>query len=84
MLCGAYLDGEVLQPDAKKAVAYIVPAAEGGDTNAQYMYANLLIEGEGIGQDEEQAIFWLRRAAERGNDKARQMLLDNDISLADE
>ena len=84
MLGGAYLDGQTLKPDVKKSLAYIVPAAESGDTTAQYIFANLLIEGDGIEQDEEQGIFWLRRAAERGNDKARQMLLDNDLSLADE
>lgn len=84
MLCGAYLAGDGVKRDARKAVEYIVGPANAGDAAAQYIYANLLIDGDGTEQNEEEGVFWLRRAAERGYERAIQMLLENDIPLIEE
>jgi TPR repeat protein len=45
-------------------------AAEHGMTEAQYLYAQLLLDGAGVPQDAEAALEWFKRAADSGHAKA--------------
>ncbi len=50
-------------PDMKAAAHWFAIGAEGGNAQAQHIYALMLLEGEPIEQDEKAGMFMLRRAA---------------------
>jgi TPR repeat protein len=49
-------------------------AAEHGMVEAQFLYAQMLLEGSGVPQDQEAALEWFKRAAEQGHLKAMTMV----------
>lgn len=62
--------------DLEEAARQLLRAAECGDANAQYAYAQLLDSGRGVEQDKEEAKLWFRDAAEQGHEAARQKLTE--------
>lgn len=61
------------QGQAEAAIAYLRPAADLGDVEAQYQLGMLLTKGEGIEQDYVNAHSWLNIAATGGHDEAGNM-----------
>jgi TPR repeat protein len=49
-------------------------AAEHGMVEAQFLYAQMLLDGSGVPQDQEAALEWFKRAAELGHVKAMDMV----------
>lgn len=62
--------------DLDEAARQLLRAAECGDANAQYAYAQLLDSGRGVEQNTEEAKLWFRDAAEQGHDAARRKLTE--------
>lgn len=59
----AYSDGTV-RTDLELANSYFEEAAERGDVQAMYLFANNLRDGAGISKDPERAFEWYEKAAE--------------------
>lgn len=57
-----------------RIVAAIRAAAERGDPEGQYMYANLLFSGTAIPKDYQQSLSWEKKAAEQGYAPAQSSL----------
>jgi len=49
-------------------------AAESGDSNAQYILANLYNNGQGVEFDDQLAVEWYKKSAEQNNDLAQYSL----------
>lgn len=58
------------------AAAYekLLPLAEGGDTEAQFLLGEMYRQGQGVRQDYRQAVAWHRKAAEHGNGAAQYFM----------
>lgn len=62
----AYSDGTV-RTDSELANSYFKEAAEKGEVEAMYRFANNLQDGIGITKNEEEAFEWYEKAAENGH-----------------
>ena len=62
-----------LYEEGKHAEAYesLMPLAEQGDADAQYLIGLMYAEGQGVPQDYEAAIRWYRLATDQGHAKAQ-------------
>ena len=69
----AFSDGTVRE-DLRTANLYFREAAERGDAEAMYLFANNLRDGNGIRKDETQAFQWYQRAAAQGHLEALNQL----------
>lgn len=56
-----------IEGEARDAVKWLKAAAEAGDPDAMYAYANCLLKGHGCVKDGEYAMMWLRKAARMGH-----------------
>lgn len=65
---------EVLRGPEEHAVAWIRAAAEGGVSEAQAVYGQILLDGRGTPVDREQAVYWFKRAADANHAMAMNML----------
>ncbi|MBQ7529119.1 sel1 repeat family protein, partial [bacterium] len=71
----AYCNGEGVEKDVKKGVAYFQEAAKEGDDVAQFNLAIRYFQGkDGLKKDYAQAIKWLTESAEQGNGDAQCLL----------
>ena len=71
-VAGVLLDLASQQPGA--AVTGIRQLAEHGDSGAQFVLAQLLIEGRGIDHDAAEALYWFQLAASAGHARAANMV----------
>lgn len=62
----AYTDGTVRQ-DLRLANSYFKEAAERGNVEAMYLYANNLRDGGGVAKNEKEAFKWYEKAAEENH-----------------
>lgn len=62
--------------DVEEAARQLRRAAECGDADAQYAYAQLLDTGRGVAENKEEAKLWFRDAAEQGHEAARLKLTE--------
>ena len=69
-----YANGEGVEQDAEKAMAWYRRAAEAGETGAMLALARVLENGRGVTTDEAAAMRWYRKAAEGGNASAQWSL----------
>jgi len=53
--------------DYKTAHKLLLPLAEQGDANAQFMLGGFYTQGQGVTQDFKEAVKWFRLAAEQGD-----------------
>lgn len=71
-----FLEGKLGQPDAVKALVWMLRAANGGDRDAQTAAADLLLAGtKGVKRNVAQAEAWYAQAAQAGATSARMPLL---------
>ncbi|KTD51605.1 Sel-1 protein [Legionella quinlivanii] len=59
----------------RKAFIHLLPAAEGGQPDAQYAVGYMYYYGRGVVEDREKAWQWINRAAAAGQADARQALV---------
>ena len=57
--------------DAAKAAADAKTAAEKGDAEAQFRYAEMLRDGRGVAKNMKEAAKWTRKAADAGHTRAQ-------------
>ena len=62
-----YDKGINVPQDDAEALRYYRHAAEGGNTDAQYMLGVMHFEGRGVPKNDEEAVDYFRHAAEAGN-----------------
>ncbi|OVZ57945.1 hypothetical protein CDO44_16340 [Pigmentiphaga sp. NML080357] len=65
---------EILRGPRERAAAWIRTAAEGGVTEAQAVFGQMLLDGHGMPADREQAVYWFKRAADANHAMAMNML----------
>ncbi|MDX3907230.1 MAG: tetratricopeptide repeat protein [Pigmentiphaga sp.] len=65
---------EILRGPPERAAPWIRTAAEGGVTEAQAVFGQMLLDGHGVPVDREQAVYWFKRAADANHPMALNML----------
>ncbi|NYE21612.1 hypothetical protein FHW18_004044 [Pigmentiphaga litoralis] len=65
---------QILAGPPERAAAWLHAAAEGGITQAQLVYGQMLLDGRGVDRDPEQAVFWFKRAARKDDPMAMNLL----------
>lgn len=81
VLAGAYMQGEHVALNLKKAFLYASFAAEQGLPDGKFVLANLLIGVGDIPEDQERAVDLLQASARSGYKHAIDMLENNGIPL---
>ena len=69
-----YLNGNGVEKDADKGMAYLERSAVLGNADAQLVLAGRYYSGDFIAKDIEKAREWLEKAAALGNEKAKNAL----------
>ena len=69
-----YEKGQGVRKDYKKAMKWLLLAANQKVAEAQYDIASMYFEGKGVKQDTKVAIEWFRLAAQQGHIQARKYL----------
>jgi len=75
-LANAYLRGEGVVADPRRAAAWYRRAAERGNTVAQLNLGDMTARGVGVPTDAAEAYFWLGVAAARGNAWAAERMTE--------
>lgn len=65
-----------LAGDDAEAAVQLERAAECGDVDAQFAFAQLLYDGKGVAEDKDAALCWLREAAAQEHEAAKRRLAE--------
>jgi hypothetical protein len=74
-----YLNGKGVPKDEALAVAWMLKAAEQGETNAQYNLGSCYINGEGVSRDLNEGYFWIFLANTRTTDNGLKGYAENSL-----
>ncbi len=66
---------ESLSPDMHEAAKWYLRAAEGGNSQAQYIYGLMCLTGSGVPLDKEQGLLWIMLSAGQNNRSAIRQLI---------
>lgn len=72
-LAQAYLDGDGVEPDFKKATYWFEKLAETGSSSAMFNMGLHYAKGCGVERDFDKAALWMKKAAEAGDDEAPEI-----------
>lgn len=66
----AYYSGDGKPKDYAMAAKWLLPSAESGNIESQFMIGIMFEEGQHFQQDDSKAVYWYRKAAEQGHENS--------------
>lgn len=78
-----YEEGRGVAKDKVEAVKWYRKAAEQGEADGQYRLGEMYDKGLGVESNANEAVKWFRKAADNGNEKAKTIVAQIDLKVAE-